>query len=188
MRGDTLKNNQETYLNLVVEKATKIATEQAIIIHQRLKEEEEQKVRDKRLRNTKLLLKNYKDFKAYVNRVEGKLVDRVHITNEEPTIKDLLVRGEDVVKTIKQSTQRTIMMVSYIDQSLDAFKYICEHDPFKDSLRQFEVLHLRYVEGETIESIAETFGINERNVYKAIDVAAERLSVILFGVYGLHFN
>lgn len=183
-----MKNNQETYLNLVVETASKIATEQAIIIHQQLKDQEEKKVKDKRLRNTKLLLKNYKDFKAYVNRVEGNVVDRHQTSDVEMTIKDLLVRGEDVVKTIKQSTQRTIMMVGYIDQALDAFKYICEHDPFKDSFRQFEVLHLRYVEGVTIETIAETFSINERNVYKAIDVAAERLSVILFGVYGLNFN
>jgi len=182
-----LKKNQEAYLTLVAEIAAKTATEKAIEIHKKLHFEDEQNARDKRLRNTKVLLKNYRDFKAYVNKVEKKVAKREGIT-EETDINDLLVYGEDIVKSIKLSTQRTIVMVQYIDQSLAAFKYICENDPYRDSLRQFEVLQMRYVEGRTIEDIAEEFRINERSVYKAIDTACERLSVILFGVYGIKIS
>lgn len=183
-----MKKNQETYLKFVAEVAAKTATEQTIEIHKQLKEKEEREARDKRLRNTKLLLKNYRDFRAYIERIEGSVIENNYSLNEEASIKDLLVRGEDIVKSIKQSTQRTIMMVEYIKQSLAAFKYICEYDPYRETERQYEVLHLRYVEGFTIDAIANKYGINERSVYKAIDVAAERLSVILFGVYGLRFD
>jgi hypothetical protein len=183
-----MKNNQETYLNLVVETASKIATEHAIALHEKLKDDDKKREKDKQLRNTKLLLRNYRDFKEYVNHVEGNVKDKNSLPNEEATIKDLLVRGEDIVKTIKQSTQRTIMMVTYIDQALSAFKYICENDINKSAIRQYGILNLRFVEGKTIEAISEEYDINVRNVYKAIDVAAERLSVILFGVYGLNFS
>lgn len=179
-----MKQNQETYLNLVVEMASKIATERAIEIHKQLHAEDAQRARDKRLRNTKLLLKNYREFKNYVDKVEKKVVKKEGF-DDSATISDLLVYGEDIVKSIKESTQRTILMVQYIDQSLSAFKYICENDPYRDSYRQYEVLHLRYVVGMTIEDIADEFRINERSVYKAIDSASERLSVILFGVYGI---
>lgn len=179
-----MKQNQETYLNLVVEIAAKAATDRAIEVHKQLHLEEEKQARDKRLRNTKLLLKNYREFKNYVEKVEKKVVKREGF-EDSASITDLLVYGEDIVKSIKVSTQRTILMVQYIDQSLAAFKYICENDPYRDSLRQYEVLHLRYVVGMTIEDIADEFRINERSVYKAIDSASERLSVILFGVYGI---
>lgn len=183
-----MKKHQETLITLVAETAAKVAMEHTIELHKQLKIQDEKEAKDKRLRNTKLLLKNYRDFRAYVNQVESNMLEKNNVTEEEMTIKDLLVRGEDIVKTIKQSTQRTIMMVEYINSSLDAFRYICESNPYRDTERQYEVLQLRYVEGLTIDQIANKFGINERNVYKAIDVAAERLSVILFGVYGLKFD
>jgi DNA-binding NarL/FixJ family response regulator len=182
-----MKHNQETYLKLVVEMAAKAATDRAIEIHKQLHLEDERLARDKRLRNTKLLLKNYREFKAYVQKIERKVTKNEGVT-ESTNITDLLVYGEDIVKTIKVSTQRTILMVQYIDQSLAAFKYICENDPYRDSIRQSDVLYLRFVEGKTIEDIAEEFRINERSVYKAIDSASERLSVILFGVYGIKIS
>lgn len=182
-----MKQNQETYLKLVVEIAAKAATDRAIEIHKQMHLEDEKQARDKRLRNTKLLLKNYREFKTYVEKVEKKVTKKEGFT-DSTTITDLLVYGEDIVKSIKVSTQRTIVMVQYIDQSLAAFKYICENDPYHDSIRQFEVLHLRYVKGKKIEDIAEEFRINERSVYKAIDSASERLSVILFGVYGIKIS
>lgn len=90
-----------------------------------------------------------------------------------------------MVSSIKQTTQRTLVMIRYLDQALDTLEFICGQEDAASGNKQFDILQARYVDGQKIAEIAVDFGMNERSVYKVIDAAAERLSVILFGVYGL---
>lgn len=188
MGARDLKSNQQAYLDVVAETAAKVATEKAIEIYRSKMDEEEQKFKDRRLRNTKILLKNFHNLKAYAEKERNKAFEREGIT-EDTAMKDVLVLGEDIVKSIKATTQRTISMVEYIERSLQAFEYICKNSPNpKETQRQYDVLKMRFLEQKSIEEIAVEMRINERSVYKAIDSAAERLSIILFGVYGIKFD
>lgn len=78
-------------------------------------------------------------------------------------------------------------MIKHMDKAMDALKYICEQEE-KEQLptgKHYEILKMRFIEGRAISEIADEYHLNVRSVYKAIDAGAERLSVMLFGVYGL---
>lgn len=151
-------------------------------INRKQHETEEKKEHDKRLRNTKLLLRNYHSFKKYVARAKMDLYEDEGVTD----VRALILNGEDLVKSIKESTQRTLVMIRHLDRALEALRFICDQeDPDKASAKQYRILKARFLDGESIEIMAEREHINERSVYKAIDAAAERLSIMLFGVYGL---
>lgn len=144
----------------------------------------EAKEQDKRLRNTKLLLQNYRAFKVYAKKIEKNAVAEW----EGVDVEELLVFGEDLVKSIRQSSQRTIVMVQHIDLALATLKYLYSLEKHPGTRRQYDILHTRYVDGLKIDEIAEKNEINNRSVYKAIDAATERLSILLFGVYGLRIE
>lgn len=143
---------------------------------------EEQREKDKRLRNTKLLLRNYQTFKRYSEKHEGdKDIDRELSTHQ------LILNSEDLVESIRLTTERTLLMIQHLDKALKALDFICQQELTEEKAtgKQYEILKKRYVIGETVDAISSFYGISERTVYKSIDAGAERLSVLLFGVYGL---
>jgi hypothetical protein len=168
----------------LIEEVTQIATLKAIEVFNAQKEEEGKKQRDRRLRNTKLLLKNYREFKLYLNKVdEDAKVDIPKIlVSEGKNIIDLMTFGEDIVSSIRQTSQKTIAMIQYTDRALETLEFMYERE---NNSKPFEILSKRYVEGRTIAELAEMFNMNERSIYKALDSATERLSVLLFGPYGV---
>lgn len=143
------------------------------------REIEEKRERDRRLRNTKLILKNYHTFKVYADKQKKKLD-----VPEEPKVIELVLNSEDIVDSIRQTTERTLAMIQYLDKALSTLEHICA----KENSKHYEVLHLRYLERRAIHEIADWYNVNERTVYKQLDAAIEPLSVLLFGVYGLKIS
>lgn len=158
----------------LIEEVTRIASLQAIEVFNAQKEEELQKEKDKRLHNTKLLLKHYHTFRKYVEDVREK-------SEPETPIQKLILNEKDIVESVRATTERTVEMVKHLDRAMDALAYICE----REETKHYEILHKRFVEGLQISIIADEYEINNRTVYKLIDTAAERLATLLFGVYGL---
>lgn len=171
-------------MNVLSEDQIGLITSKVLEVHEKQKEVSEKKEKDKRLRNTKLLLQNYRSFKGYAERLEKNATEDW----EGIEVEELLVFGEDLVRSIRQSSQRTLVMVQHIDLALETLKYLYSLEKHPGTRRQYDILHTRYVNGMKIDEIAEENGINNRNVYKAIDAATERLSIILFGVYGLRIE
>lgn len=158
-----------------------LITTKVLEVHEKQKNESDEKEKDKRLRNTKLLLQNYKAFKVYANRIEKNAVEDW----EGIDVEELLVYGEDLVKSIRQSSQRTIVMVQHIDQALATLEYLYSLEKQQGTRRQYDILHSRYVLGKKIDEIAEEFEVDSRSVFRALKAVEERLSIILFGVYGI---
>lgn len=168
----------------LIEEVTQIATLKAIEVFNDQKEQAIQKEQSKRLHNTKLLLKNYQEFKIYVEKIDDKVkvsVPRV-LVSEGKNLIDLITFGEDIISSIKETTKRTIAMVQYIDKALDTLEYMYKQE---DNTRYFNILKKRYMEGQTISHLAEYYHMNDRSIYKALESATERLSILLFGVYGI---
>lgn len=168
----------------LIEEVTQIATLKAIEVFNDQKEQAIQKEQRKRLHNTKLLLKNYQEFKIYVEKIDDKVkvsVPRV-LVSEGKNLIDLITFGEDIISSIKETSKRTIAMVQYIDKALDTLEYMYKQE---DNTRYFNILKKRYVDGQTISYLAEYYHMNDRSIYKALESATERLSILLFGVYGI---
>lgn len=162
----------------LVEEVTQIATLKAIEVFNAQKEEELQREKDKRLHNTKLLLKNYTNFQKYV---EEEIMNDLIREEEDIPIHQLVLNERDIVSSIRMSKGRTIEMLNHLDNALETMKQICEQDGSK----HYDILQKRFIDGESISNLAEEYAINERSIYKLIDAAASRLSVLLFGIYGL---
>lgn len=158
----------------LVEEVTRIATQQAIEVFNSQKEQELQREKDKRLHNTKLLLKHYHTFRKYVEDVSVE-------TEPETPIQKLILNEKDIVESVRVTTERTVEMVKHLDRAMDALAYICK----REGSKHYEILYKRFIECVQISTIADEYEINNRTVYKLIDAAAERLSTLLFGVYGL---
>lgn len=166
------------------EKMINFITQKVIEIQERERQKVEEREKNNRLRNVKILLRNYRTLKNYAQRVEGKKVEEL----EEINVSELFLVGEDLVKSITQTSKRTLIMIRHVDQALDTLKYIYSLEKHPGTRRQYDILHARYIDGMKIEDIAEEHEINDRSVYKSMDAAIERLSIILFGVYGLRIE
>jgi len=144
--------------------------------------------RDKRLRNTKLLLQNYRNFKSCV---EHAVFDIGQMAEESALeILDLMWehQGSLQVDSIKQSTARTAIIVEHIDAMIAIYEIYCERSPRIEDKRRYRIIKELYISGDTsntVEALAKKEGVNARTVYKDIDAAIEKISALIFGIDGV---
>ena len=143
---------------------------------------------DRRLRNTKLLLRNYHVLKEHA---ENSVFGRTQMEESAIDILESMMsmyNNEIIIESIKRSATRTAIIVSHIEVMLGLYHSYCEHtSSYEIDLRRYEVIWDMYIADQTLSAkeIAEKQNISIRNVYEDIKVATERLSALIFGVDGL---
>lgn len=175
-------------LDTMMKEAAEIGARVAL---DRLAEEKKnmhKKAADRRLHNTRLLLRNYRMLKSNTeNSVYGR-------SQMEESAADVLCSmmnlydDEVIVDAIKRSSTRTAIMVSHIDTMLEMYNVYCDKSPDQLDRRRYEVLYDRYISEEplSVNQIAKKQHMSKDSVYTDIKIAVERLSTLLFGVDGLH--
>ncbi|NDO18801.1 hypothetical protein FMM68_03920 [Lachnospiraceae bacterium MD329] len=150
---------------------------------------EKQKRKDRRLYNTKLLIKHYRSFKEYVNNAvfdeEESPEDAMYAIEElmwEPK-----VTSDMIIDSIKRSMTRTKIIIEHIDKMIEAYGSICEKSDSEVKKRRYEVLYKLYISNiiHTVDEMTEMYFIDKRTVYKDIDAACKELSVFFFGIDGI---
>ncbi|MDO5397171.1 MAG: hypothetical protein Q4G33_04505 [bacterium] len=149
------------------------------------KKEREKAVRinkDKRLRNTKLLMKNYRSLKAHV---QNAVCDIGDADENAVDILELMWdtgKSEAVVESIKRSALRTYIIINHIDAMLAAYYKMCQRSEVAQ--RRWEILKRKYIDDNPMKNseIAEIYFINPRTVQKDIDCACSQLSTLIFGI------
>lgn len=140
---------------------------------------------DRRLRNTRLLLKNYRTFKQHA---QGAVFNAKQAKENAVDILDGLddFTFDDslYIESIKRSQQRTIIILRHIDEMLKYYRIACEESGREDEMRCFRIIMKTYIDDEkkTAEQIAEEEHIERRTVYKNINSAIKPLSALIFGV------
>lgn len=142
--------------------------------------------KDKRLHNTKLLIRNYRMFKTHAENSIYSAADC------EDSVFDILAmmsdsdfsKAETTVKSIQNSAARTAIMVNHIAAMIETYEIWCQKSGKPENERRCRVLKALYVNDNppSIEEIADREGINERTIYKDINAAAEMLASLIFGV------
>lgn len=160
------------------EKTVQLIATTAIQEYNKQKEKEIKRAKDNRLHNIRLLLQNYKKLETYVKRANGEVED-ADVTVEE------LMKSDDVIKSIRQSTARTKLMFDYVDSTLNSFKVVSVNE---SNQTLYNVIKLRFVEGLKVEDICERTGYSRRHVFRLIDEACDVLSVLMFGVDAINFK
>lgn len=155
-------------------------------------EEEKRKMnkgnKDRRLRNTKLLLRNYRMLKISS---EESVYSRSQIKESAADVLCSMMNmynDEVIVDAIKRSASRTAIMVSHIDTMLGLYRAYCEKNYNELDLRRYEVIYDLYIKKEpmTVIAIAKKQNMSKENVYSDVKIAVEMLSALIFGVDGLN--
>ncbi|MDU2064408.1 MAG: DUF1492 domain-containing protein [Sporomusaceae bacterium] len=144
---------------------------------------------DKRLRNTKLLLKHYNLFKSHCeNSVQ--YMNQVQESAEESAIEILDSLEEcdtDIyVESIKRSVTRTFIILSHIDAMLGVYKSYCEASNKPEDMRRYRIVEMLYIDESEPADICEKVGIDQSTYYRDIRMACDMLSGLIFGIDGIY--
>lgn len=175
-------------LKEIYEKAAAIGAREALKTFEQERKKEYGGRADRRLRNTKLLLRNYHMLKEHAqNSVFGR-------TQMEESALDILESmmsmydNEIIIESIKRSATRTAIIVSHIETMFGLYAAYCEKSPNQEiEMRRYEVAWDMYMAEDTLSAkeIAEKQNMTKENVYADLRVAMERLTALIFGVDGL---
>lgn len=177
-----MKQKQESLIEQVAKISAETATITAIEYIEKLKQEEQKIKRDRRLRNTKLLLRNYRTFVLHCEGLKMELQSR-----EAGELLEDLEADEFAVESIKRSKERTLAMVQFINQMLQVYQLICKQSNKEEDMRKYETINKLYIQEEkmTAEEVAECHKTNVRTVYRDVNDAVKTLSILIFGVDGI---
>ena len=175
----------------IYEKAAAIGAKEALKAFEQERKKEFSSRSDRRLRNTKLLLRNYRMLKEHAqNSVFGR-------TQMEESALDILESmmtmydNEIIIESIKRSATRTAVIVSHIETMFGLYAAYCDNSQNRDiDMRRYEVIWDMYMATDTlsVKEIAEKQHISKDTVYSDLRVAVERLTALIFGVDGLNVH
>lgn len=175
----------------IYENAAAIGAKEALRMFEQAQKKEQGKRADRRLRNTKLLLRNYHMLKEHA---ENSVFGRTQMEESAIDILESMMSmydNEVIIESIKRSATRTAVIVSHIETMFGLYEAYCGKAPNREiEMRRYEVVWDMYMADNTLSAkeIAEKQNISTRNVYGDIKVAIERLSALIFGVDGLNVH
>lgn len=175
-------------LQKVCEKAAEIGAREALKVFEQERKKEYDQRANKKLRNTKLLLRNYHMLKEHAeNSVFGRTQMGEYATDILESMMNIY-NDEVIIESIKNSATRTAIIVSHIETMLGLYHSYCEKSCNKDiEMRRYNVMWDMYIADQTlsVKEIAKKLHMSKENVYADAKVATERLTALIFGVDGL---
>ena len=142
----------------------------------------------RRLHNTRLLLANYRNLKEHVS---GAVFNGRKAKESALDILDGLdsFEYEDnyYIGSIKQSQQRTLIILTHIDEMLNLYRISCEQSGKAEEMRRYRILHAAYIapEKKSAEEIARENCVEKRTYYSDLGKAVKPLSALIFGIDGI---
>lgn len=174
-------------LNELFERAAQIGARAGIEKYQEELKSTQKRKADKKLHNTKLLLRNYRMLEIHS---ENSVFRRAQMSESAADILESMMTmtsDELVVESIRKSATRTSIIVGHIKTMLEMFKICCERSSNELDLRRYDVIYGLYIAElkVTRKEIAEKWSVSVDTTYSDEKIAIERLSALLFGVDGL---
>lgn len=152
---------------------------------------------DKRLRNTRLLLKNYRSFVEHCDNakylVENPIKKEIEKGNLKVQLFDDFYNLQDdayIVASILKSKEKTRIILDHINLCLDFFQAKAIKTNNQEMIRRYNVISDLYINETpmTYEEIAEIEHISQKTVNRDRKKAIEELSVLIFGIDGLDLS
>lgn len=176
-------------LKRIYERSAVIGAQEALKRFEQERKNEIGQRADRRLRNTKLLLRNYRMLKKHA---ENSVFRRSQMDESAFDILESMMKSRDndvIINSIKDSAARTAVMVSHVEAMLGLYAAFCEKSPNKEiERRRYDVVWDMYIAEDTLSAkeIAQKKNMSKENVYVDLRVAVERLAALIFGVDGLN--
>lgn len=147
---------------------------------------------DRRLRNTKLLLRNYNKFRLHCKNslyTTKQLRDMhaIDILDEIDNIDDETL----YVNSIRKTHDRTYVIVKHMERMLVLYKYCVEKENNESEIRGYKAIKRLYLvkeknkEENSEDNIANELHVSKRTLYRDIKQSIESLSALIFGIDGI---
>lgn len=139
--------------------------------------------------HTRLLLRNYRMLKESCSKA---VYQKEHSekTTEEVIEELMSMKASDgvIVNSIKESAERTGIIISHVDRMFDVYRMYCGKYGEKER-RQYKVIKFMYITKErlSVAELAKKFNVSKVTIYDDIKIAEEQLSALFFGINGLRF-
>lgn len=174
-------------LAIMRKEAAQIGARTALEKLEEEKKRMQSKAIDRRLHNTKLLLRNYRILKE---NADNSIFGRIQMKESAADILCSMMNMYDdevIVDAIKRSATRTAIIVTHIETMLDLYQVYCNKASNNLEHRRYEVIYDMCISEKTltVKEIAKKQKMSKENVYSDLKIATERLSALLFGVDGL---
>lgn len=175
-------------LKNVYEKAAEIGAKEAMKAYKQEKKKEQDKRADRRLRNTRLLLRNYHMLKEHS---ENSVFGRTQMEESALNILESMMNlydDEIIIESIRRSATRTAIIISHIEIMFSLYSAYCEKSQNRElDRRRYKVIWERYIAEpvSSVKEIAIKYNMSKENVYSDLKVAEEMLTALIFGVDGL---
>ena len=146
---------------------------------------------NRRLHNTRLLLANYRNLKDHVSgaifkgrQMKESALDILDGLDEEK------LEDNFYIESIKQTQQRTLIILAHIDKMVDLYRISCEQSGKPEEIRRYRILYAAYLDPErkTPEEIARQNCVEKRTYYSDIGKALKPLSALIFGIDGVRLT
>lgn len=143
---------------------------------------------DRRLHNTKLLLRNFRELAAHS---DSAIYDAAQVLTEDAyDILDAMSMGKDsslYIESIRKSVGRTRIIIEHVRKMLACYHVLCKRSPRPEDQRRYRVVELSFLDEtyHTAQEIADTENVDISTVYRDINMACESLSALIFGVDGV---
>ncbi|WP_277934744.1 hypothetical protein [Parablautia intestinalis] len=173
----------------IYEKAAAIGAREALKTFEQERKKEYSHRTDKRLHNTKLLLRNYHMLKEHA---EKSVFGRTQMKESALDILESMMsiyNDEVVIQSIKNSATRTAIIVSHIETMFGLYYSYCDKSIKRDiDLRRYNVVWDIYMSEDMLSAkeVAAKYNISKDSVYSDLRVGIERLTALIFGVDGLN--
>lgn len=145
---------------------------------------------DTRIKNTRLLLKNYRNF---VKSCEQAVCTEKEL--ETATVEDILDKiyctaydEITVVQSILASKKRTEIIIAHIKKVINFYIYEADSSKSEEKWRKAHILEDLYVKGKykpKMYEMSEKYHISERQINRDRNSAIEEIAVFMFGIDGI---
>ena len=152
---------------------------------------EEQKVHelkermDERMGNVRLLLQNYRKFKAYAQNAISNIKE-AKIVLAEMMYEVNTLESELKIEAIIRTKERTLVMIAHIEKMMSIYKAWCFSCGEENAERRCNIIFDKYIVDCTVkpsaERLAEKYNVERTTVFNDMNRAYEELGPIMFGI------
>lgn len=192
-----LEQRIQAAIDIGVEAGTLAAMEAASAASNKIAAKERRRLqnqrKDRRLHDTKLLIRKYRQLNAYY---ENAIYDEEAAAEVDEDLEEIMnifgqkYRGDEERLTsdsIRRSYLVSRIIMAHVNKMLEVYETMCQHTRKPEESRRWRVLHDLYLAEEpcTAKEIAKQEGIDRSTVYRDIEDCFSDLAVLFFGVDGL---
>lgn len=155
----------------------------------------EEKLKDKitydiKLKNTRLLLKNYRRFVSFCEQATVSEKELESATVEEILDKLYCTAYDEVtiVQSILASKKRTEIIMTHIKKIINFYIFDAESSKNDEKRRRAHILNDLYIKGKKqprMSEISKKYHISERQINRDKKTAIEEIAIFMFGIDGI---